>query len=58
MSLTLGVASLGSLFLAQAAEFRLGSLGALLLVLVAIAMLHSLAAVLSLGLRPARAQSR
>jgi EmrB/QacA subfamily drug resistance transporter len=57
IALALGVASLGSLFLAQQSELRLGSLGALLLVLVAIAVLHGLAAVLSLALKPAGAQS-
>jgi EmrB/QacA subfamily drug resistance transporter len=54
ISLALGVASLGSLFLAQAPDFRLGSLGALLLVLAAIAVLHGLAAVVSLRLQQAR----
>lgn len=50
ISLALGVAGLGGVFLAQEPELRLGSLGALLLVLVAMVCLHSLAAVLSLGL--------
>jgi hypothetical protein len=54
----LGVASLGSLFLVEKSELRLGGLGALLLVLVAIAVLHGLAAVLSLQLKAAGAQSR
>jgi EmrB/QacA subfamily drug resistance transporter len=47
ISLALGVAGIGGLFLAQRAASSLGSLGALLLVLLAIALLHCLATVLS-----------
>ena len=47
ISLALGVAGIGGLFLAQQAASSLGSLGALLLVLLAIAVLHCLATVLS-----------
>lgn len=55
ISIAAGVAGLGGLFLAQSTESQLGSLGALLLVLAAMAILHSLAAILSLGLGPAAA---
>jgi EmrB/QacA subfamily drug resistance transporter len=50
ISIAVGVAAIGGVFLAQSAESNLGSLGALLLVLAAMAILHTVAAILSLGL--------